>query len=193
LGCLPAHPDSLNILGRDFEGGQMSRDMNLFVDDDGKAYLISASEENSTTHISQLTDDYLDCSDKYIRVFVNRYMEGGTMFKNSTGTYFFIGSDCTGWAPNAARSAWAPSIWGPWTESGNPCIGKDSALTFNSQSTFILPYKNKKDAFIFMADRWFADDAIEGRHIWLPIGINNNKLEIKWFDNWNLKYFTKER
>ncbi len=51
FGCLPAHPDSLNILGRDFEGGQMSRDMNLFVDDNDKAYLISASEENSTTHV----------------------------------------------------------------------------------------------------------------------------------------------
>jgi len=193
LGCLPAHPDSLNILGRDFESGQMSRDMNLFVDDDGKAYLISASEENSTTHISQLNDDYLGCSDKFVRVFVNRYMEAGTMFKTSTGTYFFIASDCTGWAPNAARSAWSPSIWGPWTESGNPCGGKDSALTFNSQSTFILPYKNKKDAFIFMGDRWFTNDSIDGRHIWLPIKINNNKLEIKWFDNWNLKYFTQKR
>jgi hypothetical protein len=119
-------------------------------------------------------------------------MEAGTMFKTSAGTYFFIGSDCTGWTPNAARSAWAPNIWGPWTESGNPCVGKDSALTFNSQSTFILQYKNKKDAFIFMGDRWFVDDAADGRHIWLPIKIDNNKLEIKWFDNWNLEYFTKK-
>ena len=32
--------------------------MNLFVDDDGIAYHIYSSEENSTLHISQLTDDY---------------------------------------------------------------------------------------------------------------------------------------
>lgn len=42
-GGLPAHPDTLNLLGRDFESGQMARDMNLFVDDDGKAYHIYAS------------------------------------------------------------------------------------------------------------------------------------------------------
>lgn len=44
-GELPGHPDSLNIHKRDLEGGQMARDMNLFVDDDGKAYHIYASEE----------------------------------------------------------------------------------------------------------------------------------------------------
>lgn len=48
-----------NILGRDLEGGQMSRDQTLFVDDDGSAYHLTASEENSTLHISRLTDDYL--------------------------------------------------------------------------------------------------------------------------------------
>ena len=33
-GDLPAHPDSLNLLGRDMPGGQMACDMNRFVDDD---------------------------------------------------------------------------------------------------------------------------------------------------------------
>jgi hypothetical protein len=56
---LPGHPDSLNLLGRDFSKGQMARDMTLFVDDDGKAYHIYSSEENSTTQLSLLTDDYL--------------------------------------------------------------------------------------------------------------------------------------
>lgn len=64
-GGLPAHPDTLNLLGRDFESGQMARDMNLFVDDDGKAYHIYASEDNSTLHISELTDDYTACSGNY--------------------------------------------------------------------------------------------------------------------------------
>jgi hypothetical protein len=49
---------SYNLLARDFAKGQMARDMTLFVDDDGKAYHIYASEENSTMHISILTDDY---------------------------------------------------------------------------------------------------------------------------------------
>ena len=45
---------------RDLEGGQMSRDMTLYVDDDGIAYHIYSSEENLTLQIAQLTDDYQD-------------------------------------------------------------------------------------------------------------------------------------
>jgi beta-xylosidase len=191
LGCLPAHVDSMNILGRDFEGGQMARDMNLFVDEDGKAYHIYSSEENSTTHISQLTDDYTGYSGKYARFFPNRYMEAPAIFRTSEGKYFFIGSDCTGWSPNAARSATADNIWGPWEELGNPCVGEDSALTFHSQSTYVLQVQGKKNAFIFMADRWQPENPIDGTYIWLPINFNElGRMEIKWLDEWDLGYFS---
>lgn len=188
-GCLPAHPDCLNLLGRDFEGGQMARDMNLFVDDDGTAYHIYSSEENSTLHISQLTGDYLSYSGQYARVFPNRYMEGATMLKTSDGTYYLIASDCTGWAPNAARLARATNIFGPWEELGNPCRGADSTTTFRSQSTFLLPVQGLKDAFIYMGDRWTPDNAIEGGHIWLPIQFEEGKLTLRWYDEWDLSYF----
>ena len=102
-GCLPAHVDSMNILGRDFSKGQMARDMNLFVDDDGIAYHLYSSEENSTLHIAELSEDYLTHTGKYARAFPDRYMEAPSIFKTSKGKYFFIGSDCTGWNPNAAR------------------------------------------------------------------------------------------
>ncbi len=184
LGCLPAHPDSLNLLGRDFKGGQMARDMNLFVDTDGKAYHLYSSEENSTLHISQLSDDYTNCSGLYARFFTGRYMEAPTMLKTSEGKYYFIGSDCTGWSPNAARSAVADHIFGPWTELGNPCVGKDAEITFHSQSTYILALPDRTDAFIFMADRWTPENAIEGRYVWLPIGFDEGRLVIEWHDEW---------
>ncbi len=44
---------------RDLKDGQMSRDMTLFVDDDGKAYHIYSSEDNLTLQIAELADDYL--------------------------------------------------------------------------------------------------------------------------------------
>ena len=171
-GCLPNHPDSVNILGRDFPKGQMSRDMTLFVDDDGSAYHIHSSEENSTIHISKLSNDYLSFSGEYARVFINRYMEGATLFKYK-GKYYFIASGCTGWAPNTARMAVANNIYGPYTELGNPCIGKRAETTFDSQSTFILPVKN---GFIFMGDRWNPKNAIDGRYVWLPIIFKNKKF-----------------
>ena len=167
----------------------MARDMTLFVDDDGSAYHLYASEENSTLHISKLTDDYLSYSGEFARFFVGRYMEAPSILKTSDGLYYFVGSGCTGWSPNAARSAVARSIWGPWEELGNPCIGADSALTFHSQSTYILPVYDRKDAFIFMADRWTPENAIDGRYIWLPVEFNNGNLMLKWQDEWDLSYF----
>jgi beta-xylosidase len=190
-GSLPGDIDSLNILGRDFKKGQMARDMTVFVDDDEKAYHIFASEENSTTHISQLSDDYLGYSGKYVRAFPGRFMEGPSIFKKD-GKYYFIASACTGWAPNAARSAVASSIFGPWIELGNPCISPDSALTYHSQSTFMFPVAGKKDAYIFMADKWQPGNAIDGRYIWLPVIFKDNKIKLKWFDEWDLSFFDKK-
>ena len=189
LGCLPAHVDSMNILGRDFARGQMARDMNLFVDDNGKAYHLYSSEENSTTHISELSDDYLSYSGRYARAFPNRYMEAPTICKTSDGLYYFIGSDCTGWNPNAARSAVSDNIFGPWMELGNPCTGEDSSTTFHSQSTFILPVQGKKDAFIFMADRWTPENPIDGKYIWLPLRFSDDRILLEWKDDWDLNDF----
>jgi len=190
-GSLPGHPDTLNLLGRDFVTGQMSRDMTLFVDDDGVAYHICASEENSTIHISALTDDYLATAGLYSRAFVNRFMEAPAICKYND-KYYFIASGCTGWAPNAARSAVADSILGPWQELGNPCMGPDSALTFHSQSTFILPVAGKEGAFIFMADRWNPENAIDGRYVWLPLEFKDNRIVLQWRNEWDLSVFDKE-
>ena len=183
-GCLPAPVDSLNLLGRDFKGGQMARDMNLFVDEDGSAYHIYSSEENSTLHISKLSDDYLSCSGSYFRVFPGRYMEGATLFKRN-GKYYIIASDCTGWDPNAARSAVAEKLFGTWTELGNPAVGKDSELTFRSQSTFVLQVQGKKDCFIYIGDRWTPDNPIDGRYIWLPIVFESDAPKLYWKDSWS--------
>lgn len=182
-GGLPVSTDSLNLLGRDMRGGQMARDMTVFVDDDGKAYHIYSSEENSTLHIAELSDDYLKHSGKYARFFPDRFMEAPAIFKKD-GKYYLMMSGCTGWAPNAARSAVSSSIWGPWEEFGNPCIGEGAETTFKSQSTYILPVHGKKDSFIYMGDRWTPSNAIDGRYIWLPIKFDGNRFTIEWEDNW---------
>jgi beta-xylosidase len=173
---------------RDFEGGQMSRDMTLYVDDDGKAYHIYASEENLTLNLAELSDDYLSHTGKYIRIAPAGHNEAPAIFKKD-GTYFMITSGCTGWDPNAARLFSAPSIRGPWTEHPNPCTGKDAELTFHSQSTCILPVAGKKDAFIFMADRWTPQHPIDARYIWLPVQFENGLPVLKWLDKWGLSVF----
>lgn len=176
------------FLQRDFEGGQMSRDMGLFIDEDGKAYHIHSSEDNLTLHISELTDDYQDFTGKYNRLFPAGHNEAPAMFKKD-GVYYLMASGCTGWDPNAARLFRSNSIWGPWEALGNPCVGNDAELTFHSQSTFILPVQGKKDAFIYLGDRWTPKNPIDGRYIWLPIQFENGNPVIHWKDEWNLSEF----
>lgn len=175
---------------RDVEGGQMSRDMTVYVDDDGKAYHVYSSEENLTLQIAELTDDYQSHTGKYIRIFPGGHNEAPGVFKKD-GMYYMITSGCTGWDPNEARMFTAPSIWGPWQQHPNPCQGKDAGLTFHSQSTFIFPVAGKKDAFVFMGDRWTPKHPSDARYIWLPVLFENGVPVLKWMDEWNLDVFDK--
>jgi hypothetical protein len=178
------------IYRRDFAGGQMARDMTLFVDEDGTAYHIYASEENGTLHISQLSEDYLKPAGRFIRVFPGRHHEAPAVFK-AKGRYFLFSSHCTGWAPNPGRLSVADSIWGPWQELGNPWMGPEdkTAVSYGTQSTYVLPVGGRPGAFIFMADLWRPEDAIDGRHVWLPIRWQKGLPVLEWHAQWDLSLF----
>ena len=149
---------------RDLAGGQMSRDMTLFVDDDGKAYHIYSSEENLTLQIAELTDDYQGHTGRYIRIFPGGHNE----------------------AP-AIRMFSATSIWGPWTQHPSPMVGPDAEKTFGGQSTFVLPVGEGQ--YIFMADVWKPKSLMYSAYIWLPIRFNEAGMPvIEWKDRWNLQF-----
>jgi beta-xylosidase len=181
-----------NYLARDFEGGQMARDMTLFVDDDGKAYHIHASEENYTLHISELSDDYLSFTGKYSRVMPFGHNEAPAVCKHN-GTYYMITSGCTGWAPNEARSMSATTLFGPWKSLDNPTVGINPhnglgpGKTWGGQSTFILPVREKPGAFIAMFDVWTPGNPVDGRYIWLPAEMKDGRIVVQWQDKWTLK------
>ena len=173
---------------RDFGTGQMSRDMTLFVDDDGKAYHIFSSEDNLTLHIAELTGDYLHHTGRYTRLAPAGHNEAPAIFKHE-GTYWMITSGCTGWDPNEARMFSAPSIWGPWTQHPNPCRGPKAELTFGGQSTYIFEIVNSKSSnskcrWVFMADIWRPRHPSDARYIWLPIEFEDGKPIIRWRDEW---------
>jgi hypothetical protein len=169
-------------------GGQMSRDMTLFVDDDNKAYHIYSSEENLTLQVAELSDDYTQHTGKYIRIAPAGHNEAPAIFKRN-GKYYMITSGCTGWDPNAARLLVADHMMGEWKLLPNPCVGNGADKTFQSQGTYILPVAGKKDAFIFMADRWRPNNPIDGRYVWLPIQFKNDLPVLSWLDEWDLKVF----
>nr|DAD30256.1 TPA_asm: hypothetical protein HUJ06_031724 [Nelumbo nucifera] len=57
------------------------RDRTIFKDDDGVAYLVYSSEDNSELHIGPLTDDYLDVTHIMSRILVGKHREAPAIFK----------------------------------------------------------------------------------------------------------------
>ena len=191
-----------DLFAKDFKRGQTCRDLTAYVDDDGKAYIVSASEGNGTIYVSELTDDYLGFTGKYSRQMIGQFHEAPAIFKTK-GKYFMFTSHCTGWGPNPGRVSVADSIWGEWKELGNPCRGEGERktrfvqeakadTTFRSQSTYVIKVQGKDDAFIYVGNRWNPQDALDARHIFLPVEWEGNMPIIKWHDMWNLSFFDKK-
>ena len=175
------------LLARDVPGGQMSRDMTVYVDDDGKAYHIYSAEENLTLNLAELTDDYLDYTGRYVRIAPGGQNEAPTIFKRD-GVDWMITSGCTGWAPNEARMFKAASLWGPWEQLPSPFVGKDAKKSFHTQGTYIFKVEGTEDGFVFMADRWNPQSLKNSRHIWLPIDFEADGTPvIRWVDSWSPK------
>jgi hypothetical protein len=159
-----------------------SRDMTVFQDTDGKAYLLYSSTWNSELHISLLTDDYLKPSGTMARAYVTKVKNHGPespiVFKRND-KYYLITSRCTGWDPNPAEWAVADSMMGPWKSMGNPCVGPGADTTFDSQGTFAFEITDNSGSLVFMADRWKKTDLADSRYVWLPIRIEDTVLTIR--------------
>ncbi|XP_031387756.1 uncharacterized protein LOC116200926 isoform X2 [Punica granatum] len=158
-------------LGSKRPHGCDSRDMTVFKDDDGSAYIVYSSENNSVLHMGPLTENYLDVEDVMKRVLIGQHREAPALFKYR-GTYYMITSGCTGWAPNEALAHAAESVMGPWETLGNPCVGANKVFrqtTFFAQSTFVFPIPGHPGLFIFMADRWNPSNLRDSRYVWLPL------------------------
>ncbi|KAB5557034.1 hypothetical protein DKX38_007943 [Salix brachista] len=180
-----------------------SRDMTIFKDDDGVAYIIYSSEDNSELHIGPLTEDYLDVTHVVRRILIGQHREAPALFKYQ-GTYYMITSGCTGWAPNEALAHAAESIMGPWETMGNPCIGGNKMFrqtTFFAQGTYVFPLSGLPGSFIFIADRWNPADLRDSRYVWLPLIVGGpadrpldydfgfpvwSRVSIYWHRKWRL-------
>ncbi len=176
------------------ERGSTFRDMALFKDDDGRAYVIYAAESNYTMHISALTEDYcgvqmLEKGKTWNRILVQEHREAPALFKHA-GKYYIISSGATGWTPNEAGLFVSESIMGPYASLGNPCRGPKADTTFDSQSTFVFPVDAQKGHFVFMADQWNPTAIGASKYVWLPFVVREGKNPvIEWVDRWDFSYF----
>jgi beta-xylosidase len=175
--------------------GATFRDMNLFVDDDGRAYVFYAAEGNWTMYVVRLDKDFTGPetptveNKTWARILVGAHREAPAPFK-FRGRYYLITSACTGWAPNAADCAVAKNILGPYQSLGNPCVGTNADTTFGTQSTFVLPMPGRPEKFIFMADQWKPQELSDSRYVWLPLILKTGStFMLQWQDRWNLSSF----
>ena len=165
--------------------GNMSRDDTLFKDDDGKAYFVSAANENADLMLYELSDDYLTIKRQVSRLSTAK-REAPAMFKQG-GRYYIITSAATGWDPNQAQYFSAASIDGPWTALTN--IG--DSTTYDTQSATVIPVQGTQTTtYIYAGDRWQDPDLVSSKYIWLPLKISGTSLAMDYYDEWQLDVTT---
>lgn len=178
------------------ESKGMARDMNLFVDTDGTAYIIYSSEENLTLYISKLNEEYTYLATDpeeavygvdFVRLFPGAQREAPALFIRDGG-YYLVTSGCTGWAPNQARYYRADSVLGEWADCGDPCVGDTKMTTFDSQSTCVFLADEESGTYVYMGDRWNSEDLANSRYIWLPVEFDEEgAMYLNYQDEWSLE------
>ncbi|KAF2831882.1 galactan 1,3-beta-galactosidase [Ophiobolus disseminans] len=157
--------------------GFESRDSGVYVDDDGKGYLLTEDRRNGL-RINALSDDYLTITSN-VYTWKEKY-ESPAIAKKG-GVYFMFASQLTGWDPNDNYYSTSTSLSGPW--SGWKKFADSGSNTYASQTTYILPVG---DGFMYMGDRWISSNLMRSTYIWLPLTLSGTSASMKNSINWVL-------
>ena len=153
-----------------------SRDMTLFKDVDGTAWLVHSSDWNKTLRLSRLTEDFTDVDGFYASALTDQTREAPALMYRD-GKYYMITSGCTGWQPNSALYAECDHLCGQWKLIDNPCEGDNYRRTFEGQSTDIFEKDGKT---YLMLDHWKPKNLKNSGYSILPVTVENGILTVKW-------------
>ena len=160
--------------------GFQSRDLGLFQDTDGTAYLLSEDRANGL-RIDRLSADYLSVASA---VAVLPDYEAPAMVKVN-GTYFLLGSHLSGWSTNDNDYATATSPAGPW--SGFRTFAPAGTDTYNSQTANIITVQGTSGtSYIYAGDRWNTSALGNSALVWLPMTISGTTLTVGWQNTWSV-------
>ncbi|HVU32947.1 MAG TPA: family 43 glycosylhydrolase [Opitutaceae bacterium] len=167
------------------------RDLTVFQDDDGSAYLIYDRDVRikgpgygRVLHIVKLTDDYLGCTKTYFKIANAARREAPVMIKRN-GFYYLITSGMSGWKFNESNYYRAKNILGPYTEMGDPFIGAGRETTFQAQGTDAFAVAGRPAEFILMLERHNVANMVESSYIWLPVHFTpDGGIEIRYLPSW---------
>lgn len=162
-------------------GVHMSRDITLFQDDDGTAYMASAARENADMNVYRLTADYTGVSALVQTLWPGSYREAPAMFKRN-GVYFLLTSGATSWQPNQQKYATATSVTGTWSGLAN--VGDSTG--YGSQTAYVLPVQGSQaTSYLYLGDRWagaWNRPVNESRYVWLPLSFPSaTTMSMSWY------------
>jgi hypothetical protein len=164
--------------------GFQSRDMGLFQDTDGTAYLLSEDRVHGL-RIDKLSPDYLSVVSS---VTVFQDLEAPAMVKVN-GVYFLFASHLTGWATNDNVYATATSLSGPWSSFSD--FATAGSNTYNSQTSFVLPILGSATtSYMYIGDRWNANNLNASLPIWLPVNIGGTSASVGFVEQWTISTAT---
>jgi hypothetical protein len=169
--------------------GIKSRDCNVFVDNDGKGYFISTTDENQNLTLFALSDDYLDVVSAHrLSAFDGKQREAPAIV-HIGNTYYLISSLCTGWDPNQATISYSSSLTSGWTAQAN--IG--NSITFDTQAAAILTVQGTKGTtYLYVGDRWQDPALFESKTIIFPISFSGNSCTFSYRQQFDVNFATGE-
>jgi hypothetical protein len=164
--------------------GFQSRDLNLFQDTDGTAYLLTEDRVNGL-RIDRLSSDYLSVT-AAVAVFAD--YEAPAMVKSGS-RYYLLGSHLTGWSTNDNVYATATSLTGTW--SAFRTFAPVGTSTYNSQTANIITVQGSSGtSYLYAGDRWTTADLGASPLVWLPLTISGGTVSVGWQRSWTLDVTT---
>lgn len=171
--------------------GNQSRDIGVFLDDDGTGYLLSEDREHGL-HIYRLSPDFLEVEELISTTLTKpgEHPLGPHGYESPTivkvdGLYYLIGSDLTGWSTNDNQYATAPLLAGPWSEWRD--VAPPGTATYDSQTSVVLVVKGSETtSYLYIGDRWQRHDLYHSAPVWLPMTIDAGEAHIEWCDAWTI-------
>jgi len=167
--------------------GFQSRDIGVFQDTDGTAYLLSEDRANGL-RIDELSADYLSVVSEGTAnggsVALMQDLEAPAMVHIGS-TYYLIASHLTGWATNDDVYATAPSPAGPWTGFHN--FAPAGTDTYNTQVANIITVSGTHGTtYVYAGDRWTPGDLGDSPMVWLPMTFSAGVVNVSWQTSWQL-------
>jgi hypothetical protein len=161
--------------------GNVSRDIGLFKDTDGKAYLMS-EDRGHGLQLYQLSSDYLSTPTPPVYTFPTR--ESPALAKVN-GRYFLFGSNLTYWNLNQNDYVTSTSLSSGWTSWAN--FTPAGTNTCGSQSGSVIPIQGSQGTtYMFAGDRWNPEDLGNSPMVWQPLEFDGASAWMDCHRQWTI-------